>query len=435
MSYNPYDNQFYDLVNEIEIKETRIKEIDDIIKNHQELKEKLPKEISDLEKNISVLENRIKSLAEEISNYNNDIKSDSVIKEAVGAAGVLGGIALMALNDSPINKLIGAGISILSGGVTAHEINQKKSKKEKLEALEVNLKSLNNNLNNLIKVKIERLAKLEEIENYNPSIFTQEKEEILANLSNIVIELKKIEEEKNRIDNATKDLNNELCRLCADRTKINLDIDTAEKLNLELENADNGYKKKCIHEECERIFQEARPFKVLLSLKEEKKKIDRNIKKIEKRIEEYVKVLASNINLLVIDGNNLCYKNSKKNNKFIGDIALRSLINALLESKFTNRSKILIFFDNEITKLLKLDKQELEDSFENISDKIEIFISNGKADETIINAAEEADAYIISNDRFSDFFDKKAIKEHRVFPYTIKYNSIYIEPLGLKANF
>ena len=71
----------------------------------------------------------------------------------------------------------------------------------------------------------------------------------------------------------------------------------------------------------------------------------------------------------------------------------------------------------------------------NISDKIEIFISNGKADETIINAAEEADAYIISNDRFSDFFDKKAIKEHRVFPYTIKYNSIYIEPLGLKANF
>ncbi len=50
MSYNPYDNQFYDLVNEIEIKETRIKEIDDIIKNHQELKEKLPKEISDLEK-------------------------------------------------------------------------------------------------------------------------------------------------------------------------------------------------------------------------------------------------------------------------------------------------------------------------------------------------------------------------------------------------
>ena len=106
MSYNPYDNQFYDLVNEIEIKETRIKEIDDIIKNHQELKEKLPKEISDLEKNISGLENKIKSLAEEISNYNNDIKSDSVIKETVGTAGVLGGIALMALNDSPINKLI-----------------------------------------------------------------------------------------------------------------------------------------------------------------------------------------------------------------------------------------------------------------------------------------------------------------------------------------
>ena len=38
MSYNPYDSQFYDLVNEIEIKETRIKEIDDIINNHPTLK-------------------------------------------------------------------------------------------------------------------------------------------------------------------------------------------------------------------------------------------------------------------------------------------------------------------------------------------------------------------------------------------------------------
>ena len=96
MSYNPYDSQFYDLVNEIEIKETRIKEIDYIINNHPTLKETLPKEIFNLEKEIINLNNEIKELSLEIRNFNDDIKSDSVLKETVGALGVLGGIALTA---------------------------------------------------------------------------------------------------------------------------------------------------------------------------------------------------------------------------------------------------------------------------------------------------------------------------------------------------
>lgn len=431
MNYNPYDNQFYDLVNEIEIKETRIKEIDDIINNHPTLKETLPKEISNLEKEIINLNNEIKELSLEIRNFNDDIKSDSVLKETVGVIGTLGGVALIALNASPIGKLIGAGISILSGSVAAHEANQKQSRKEKVESLTQRLKLLNDNLNDLIKTKIEKSTKLEEIENYNLFEFNQERDFISASLLNIAVELKKVEKEKIRIDNAIKEKTDILYGLYSEETSVSLDLETAENLKIRLESATNGYERKCIHQESERIFQESNPNKVVVNLKKRKRYLDKNIDKVDKEIKEKVKILTTNIDLIIIDGNNVCYKKDK----FIGDIALKALVTALLESEITNKSRILICFDNGISKLLSSTKKDVEDSFKSISEKIEVLISNGKADKTIINAAEKSNTFIISNDRFVDFRDKKAIKERRCLRHRMVFNQIHIEEFSIVATY
>ena len=431
MNYNPYDNQFYDLVNEIEIKETRIKEIDDIINNHPTLKETLPKEISNLENEIINLNNEIKELSLEIRNFNDDIKSDSVLKETVGVIGTLGGVALIALNASPIGKLIGAGISILSGSVAAHEANQKQSRKEKVESLTQRLKLLNDNLNDLIKTKIEKLTKLEEIENYNLFEFNQERDFISASLLNIEVELEKVEKEKIRIDNAIKEKTDILYGLYSEETSVSLDLETAENLKIRLESATNGYERKCIHQESERIFQESNPNKVVVNLKKRKRYLDKNIDKVDKEIKEKVKILTTNIDLIIIDGNNVCYKKDK----FIGDIALKALVTALLESEITNKSRILICFDNGISKLLSSTKKDVEDSFKSISEKIEVLISNGKADKTIINAAEKSNTFIISNDRFVDFRDKKAIKERRCLRHRMVFNQIHIEEFSIVATY
>lgn len=431
MNYNPYDNQFYDLVNEIEIKETRIKEIDDIINNHPTLKETLPKEISNLEKEIINLNNEIKELSLEIRNFNDDIKSDSVLKETVGVIGTLGGVALIALNASPIGKLIGAGISILSGSVAAHEANQKQSRKEKVESLTQRLKLLNDNLNDLIKTKIEKSTKLEEIENYNLFEFNQERDFISASLLNIAVELKKVEKEKIRIDNAIKEKTDILYGLYSEETSVSLDLETAENLKIRLESATNGYERKWIHQESERIFQESNPNKVVVNLKKRKRYLDKNIDKVDKEIKEKVKILTTNIDLIIIDGNNVCYKKDK----FIGDIALKALVTALLESEITNKSRILICFDNGISKLLSSTKKDVEDSFKSISEKIEVLISNGKADKTIINAAEKSNTFIISNDRFVDFRDKKAIKERRCLRHRMVFNQIHIEEFSIVATY
>ncbi len=431
MNYNPYDNQFYDLVNEIEIKETRIKEINDIINNHPTLKETLPKEISNLENEIINLNNEIKELSLEIRNFNDDIKSDSVLKETVGVIGTLGGVALIALNASPIGKLIGAGISILSGSVAAHEANQKQSRKEKVESLTQRLKLLNDNLNDLIKTKIEKLTKLEEIENYNLFEFNQERDFISASLLNIAVELEKVEKEKIRIDNAIKEKKDILYGLYSEETSVSLDLETAENLKIRLESATNGYERKCIHQESERIFQESNPNKVVVNLKKRKRYLDKNIDKVDKEIKEKVKILTTNIDLIIIDGNNVCYKKDK----FIGDIALKALVTALLESEITNKSRILICFDNGISKLLSSTKKDVEDSFKSISEKIEVLISNGKADKTIINAAEKSNTFIISNDRFVDFRDKKAIKERRCLRHRMVFNQIHIEEFSIVATY
>lgn len=431
MNYNPYDNQFYDLVNEIEIKETRIKEINDIINNHPTLKETLPKEISNLENEIINLNNEIKELSLEIRKFNDDIKSDSVLKETVGVIGTLGGVALIALNASPIGKLIGAGISILSGSVAAHEANQKQSRKEKVESLTQRLKLLNDNLNDLIKTKIEKLTKLEEIENYNLFEFNQERDFISASLLNIAVELEKVEKEKIRIDNAIKEKKDILYGLYSEETSVSLDLETAENLKIRLESATNGYERKCIHQESERIFQESNPNKVVVNLKKRKRYLDKNIDKVDKEIKEKVKILTTNIDLIIIDGNNVCYKKDK----FIGDIALKALVTALLESEITNKSRILICFDNGISKLLSSTKKDVEDSFKSISEKIEVLISNGKADKTIINAAEKSNTFIISNDRFVDFRDKKAIKERRCLRHRMVFNQIHIEEFSIVATY
>ena len=431
MSYNPYDKQFYELVNEIEIKETRIKEIDDIINNNPTLKETLQKKISNLEKEIINLNNEIKELSFEIRNFNDDIKSDSVLKETVGVIGTLGGVALIALNDSPIGKLIGAGISILAGGVAAHEANQKQSRKEKVESLTQRLKLLNDNLNDLIKTKIEKSTKLEEIENYNLFEFNQERDFISSRLLNIAVELEKVEKEKIRIDNAIKEKIDILYGLYSEETSVSLDLETAENLKVRLESATNGYERKCIHEESERIFQESNPNKVVVNLKKRKRSLDKNIDKVDKEIKEKVKILTTNIDLIIIDGNNLCYKKDK----FIGDIALKALVTALLESEITNKSRILICFDNGISRLLSSTKKGVEDSFKSISEKIEVLISNGKADKTIINAAEKSNTFIISNDRFVDFRDKKAIKERRCLRHRMVFNQIHIEEFSIVATY
>lgn len=80
-------------------------------------------------------------------------------------------------------------------------------------------------------------------------------------------------------------------------------------------------------------------------------------------------------------------------------------------------------------------KKDVEDSFKSISEKIEVLISNGKADKTIINAAEKSNTFIISNDRFVDFRDKKAIKERRCLRHRMVFNQIHIEEFSIVATY
>lgn len=146
-------------------------------------------------------------------------------------------------------------------------------------------------------------------------------------------------------------------------------------------------------------------------------KLKRDLQKNENSIKEkYFKNL--NIHTFVIDGSNLCYAGHKENHQFVGILPLLVLID-FLSSK---NCKTYIIFDGSFKQ--KCSKKELE-----ILDKIskskkykmqmEILEHlTEKADEKILDLANQLKAYVISNDTYAELknseivFCEKVLKFH-----------------------
>ena len=47
----------------------------------------------------------------------------------------------------------------------------------------------------------------------------------------------------------------------------------------------------------------------------------------------------------------------------------------------------------------------------------EVHIANDKADETILNLVDDENTFVLSNDKFKDFFDKKAVKNDQILSF------------------
>jgi hypothetical protein len=94
-----------------------------------------------------------------------------------------------------------------------------------------------------------------------------------------------------------------------------------------------------------------------------------------------------------------------------------------------------VIFDAGIRGLLRLKDSEIRAHFpDDVS--IHAVASKGKADETILDAASgDKHCFIISNDRYSDFPDKDALKEQRVLRHEVFNNVIHIHDLNVSVTF
>ena len=219
----------------------------------------------------------------------------------------------------------------------------------------------------------------------------------------------------------------ELKKLVAEGDRVATELSQAESFEDRISNAKNSYEKKQLHELCIKTFGDPSPRKVKATKERELIGINRNVKKLQIRLESIVKRSSRTIGRLVIDGNNMCYLHSQK--KFLGLKALRPVADLLSE-----QYEVLIIFDASIRDQLRKNTEQISNCFSN---RVSVHIvSNGeKADESLLKIAINPSDWIISGDRFSDYPEMPAVKNKRLIRHEILEDKVLINDLNFETTY
>lgn len=210
--------------------------------------------------------------------------------------------------------------------------------------------------------------------------------------------------------------------------QIDNDIAKAQGFEWALSNASSGREKALIHQECESFFENSKPGMVLSGLNAKRRKLERDIEKIQERLRDITRLMENHIETLILDGNNLCYLPSENGKgTFIGLGALIALVPVLCQGY-----KVTVIFDPGIYARVSSNHAGLQALFPGA--KVVVMPRDVKADEALLAAAEfDQAAYIVSNDRFADYAEKSAVKERRVLTHLIHPHSVQIQQLQVNV--
>lgn len=293
------------------------------------------------------------------------------------------------------------------------------------------------NLSSILVLKIKSKTKLNakinkfqsDIKRYtllNLQSLKEESEKNIQFLKRLTQEANSILIKKNKVASKLKPITDELSRIDLEIEKTNSIIVKAQNYNAKLDNAFNARERAIIHQECKHYLGDGKPNNIIRRNSGLIKMHQRDLEKLLVRAKKISDKVIRKIDTVVIDGNNMTYENSK----FIGIKALLSSTQ-ILEKDY----KVIVIFDSEIRSMLKKSSRSISEEFGDFI-KIHIVASKQKADETILDLVSgKLNSYVVSNDRFSDYFDKEAVKNKRILRHEIIDNSIFIHDLDLRTTF
>lgn len=193
-----------------------------------------------------------------------------------------------------------------------------------------------------------------------------------------------------------------------------------------LEDAGNGYERKQVHEMIEEVFGHGSPSVVEKDIKISILSLERSIKKLEGRIKKEAEAMLKHYDKIIVDGNNMCYEGGE----FVGISPILKFIEACDPA-----IDILVVFDSDIRGLLKSNSDGVRNRFSEHVD-VHIVASNEKADETIISIAEQSEGnYILSNDRFIEYFDRDPVKKERIIRHEILGSTLIVHDLDISSKY
>lgn len=154
--------------------------------------------------------------------------------------------------------------------------------------------------------------------------------------------------------------------------------------------------------------------------------LTRDYDKLRRRVEGTARVEAQKIDRIIIDGNNLCYSGST----FIGLVAIESLLPEL-----SRRFLVVVVFDAKIRQLLDSNDSAITERLGRHA-TVHIVATRRHADETVLDLASANEfTFVLSNDRFSEFFEKPAVKGRRIIRHEIVDRQVLVHDLQLRAAF
>lgn len=195
----------------------------------------------------------------------------------------------------------------------------------------------------------------------------------------------------------------------------------------QLDNAENSYERKMVHEECEEKYGCGSPGQVRrkMNLFYQINVSERTLEKLYKEAWDRGRIAAIPFwcNKLVVDGSNLCFARSRDGARdaFIGLKALKLLIPELKKRRFG----FVVYFDHSMLESGKITRDEIMSLHDDV--RIPDF---GIADPHIVNEASKSkQCFILSHDKFHDLKDSDAYGGGRVMDVKILPDEIYIKDL------
>lgn len=392
---NPYKNKVSNISNEIDELESQKNSLEQNVKQYQSLD--------------------IRDHANKIDKINGEIKAFIELNNSLRQTRYQQNVSLLVNPLSKYNPL-----NLFS----KEKREQRKKYEETLKKNAFLEKEMDKVEAKLLKAYAKRLDLMEEVafkEEFDLDEEIQKIEKIRKYVRKLIKERSALLNKFDSVEAGLKTIKDQLSIKNSELAKLKGDLTTAENLSKRIEFAENGYQRKLAHQECEKLFGLGKPSQVISNLKKKIQSLEREINKLLDRAKQTVVKLERNISLLVIDGNNLCHQNGVKGSTFISLKALVPLIKML-----KNKYKVQVVFDETIKR--SLDLQDITASL----DLDDVHIVNGKADEFILDLAQNPNAYVISNDKYDDYFDKLAVIEHRVLKYEMFNNYLRIYDLDVE---
>jgi hypothetical protein len=303
-------------------------------------------------------------------------------------------------------------------------VQQLASAKKDLENREEKIKNLEQRLRTGEHSAVQLDSDLCRYRTFNELLVQATRRSLQIQLEQLKPQLSRMRQRKEDLDLKLGEPQRALANFRKRRDVLLYELNRAGQFERDLASARSPRERAQIHAACERDIGESSPNKVLQSRRGELRSVEDSINKLQERINRITMIAQHDVRALVIDGNNLCYRQKE----FIGLSALEALI-PMLAAKYA----VNLIFDSGIRGRLRANDSQIQERFP-LASLVHVVASREKADETILDiAGNDKHTFVISNDRFKDFPEKEAVRQDHIFRHEIVDNMILIHDLNISV--